>query len=103
MVPTLTTGLVKFLSQTKYPVSSSRFEDAELDKLYIAQWAAPDAATRRKLVREFERRTMEQAYVVPLLWWYRIIATSPRVNGWTISPSHMIYQDLANVWLAPAP
>jgi len=96
-----TTGLVKFLSQTRYPVSSSRFEDPELDRLYIAQWSAPDAATRRKLVREFERRTMEQSYVVPLLWWYRIIATSPRVHGWTISPSHMIYQDLAQVWLTP--
>jgi len=96
-----TTGLVKFLSQTKYPVSSSRFEDPELDRLYMAQWAAPDPVSRRKLVRDFERRTMEQAYVVPLVWWYRIIVTSPRVNGWTMSPSHMIYQDLATVWLMP--
>jgi len=96
-----TTGLVKFLSQTRYPVSSARFEDPELERLYQEQGRAGDPATRRKLVREFERRTMEQAYVVPLLWWYRIIATSNRVNGWTMAPSHMLYQDLATVWLTP--
>ncbi len=44
---------------------------------------------------------MEQAYVVPLLWWHRIIITSPRLHSWTISPCHMIYQDLATVWLTP--
>ena len=97
-----TTGLVKFLSQATHPVSSARFEDPELYRLYEAQGRAADAATRKKLVRDFEQRTMEQSYIVPLLWWYRIIVTSNRLNGWTLSPSHMLYQDLASVWLTPA-
>ncbi len=96
-----TTGVVKFLSQTTHPVSSARFEDPELYRLYNAQGRAPDFATRRQLVRDFEQRTMEQAYVIPLLWWYRIVVTSNRLNGWTMSPGHMLYQDLASVWLTP--
>ena len=51
-------------------------------------------------MRDFEQRAMEQAYVVPLLWWYRIVPMSTRVNGWTMSPSHMNYQTLEDVWLA---
>ena len=97
-----TTGLVKFLSQTKYPVSSARFEDPELDRLYEAQGRTAGKAERLALVRAFEQRSMEQAYSVPLLWWWRIIVMSDRVQGWTMSPSHMIYQDLATVWLTPA-
>ena len=95
------TSLTKFLSQTTHPVSSSRFEDPELYRLFEEQGKQVFLTPRRKIVRDFEQRAMEQANVIPLLWWYRIIAMSPRVNGWTISPSHMIYQDLATVWLTP--
>jgi len=36
---------------------------------------------------------------VPLLWWNRIVVTSSKLRGWTITPSHFIGQDLTDVWL----
>ena len=95
------TGLTKFLAYATHPVSSARFEDPELYRLHEEQGRTLYSAPRKKLVYEFERRAMEQAYTVPILWWFRIIVMNSRVNGWTISPSHMIYQDLASVWLTP--
>ena len=45
-------------------------------------------------------RAMQQAYAVPILWWQRIVAMNKEVRGWSMSPTHMIYQDLSDVWLA---
>ncbi len=95
-----TTSLPKFLSADKWTVSSGVFNDPQLDDLYAKQSSATDTAQRRALVRQFEARTMEQAYCVPILWWHRIVVLNDRVKGWTMSPSHMLYQDLADVWLA---
>ena len=95
-----TTGLPKFLSADKWPIASGVFADPQLDELYAKQGATADKAERAKLVRQFEARTMEQAYSVPILWWHRIVVMNEAVKGWTMSPSHMIYQDLADVWLA---
>jgi peptide/nickel transport system substrate-binding protein len=53
-------------------------------------------------VREFERRAMTEAYSVPLLWWNRIVVTSSTVQGWNITPSHFLGQDLTDVWLDTA-
>jgi len=58
-----------------------------------------DAAKRAEIVRAFEQRALTEAYTVPLLWWNRIVVTSSRVQGWAITPSHFIGQDLADVWL----
>jgi peptide/nickel transport system substrate-binding protein len=30
---------------------------------------------RAKIVRDFERHALSEAYTVPLLWWNRIVAT----------------------------
>ena len=61
-----------------------------------------DPVKRRQLVREFEARAMAQAYAVPFLHMSRNVVLSSRVQGWTISPSQMIYQDLGDLWLSPA-
>ena len=52
------------------------------------------------LLRDFEKHAMTQAYAVPFLWWNRIVATSSRLKGWAITPSHYINQQLDTVWLA---
>lgn len=96
-----TTGLIKFLSSDKSSAASSRFDDPALDALYEGQSRAPSKEERIRLVRQFEARALEQAYSVPILWWYRIVVQNERVRNWTMSPSHMIYQDLRQVWLAP--
>jgi peptide/nickel transport system substrate-binding protein len=44
---------------------------------------------------------MTDAYIVPLLWWNRIVVMSAKIRGWGMSPSHLIGQDLETVWLAP--
>jgi len=60
-----------------------------------------DPEEQRRIMREFEKRTLdEQAHQFLTLWFYRIILHRSYVKGWKISPSHNINQDLGNVWLA---
>ena len=40
-----------------------------------------------------------QAYNVPLLWWQRIIVNHKKIQGWYMTPSHYLWQDLTTVWL----
>jgi peptide/nickel transport system substrate-binding protein len=96
------TGLEKYVSGRKGNQVITNAEDPKLDELYDEQARTIDPAKRRRLVREFETRAMEKAYAVPFLHMSRYVVLSSRVRGWTISPSQMIYQDLADVWLAPA-
>jgi peptide/nickel transport system substrate-binding protein len=91
--------LVRWLSADISPANRARYVDRTLDSLYARQKLLPDAE-RTLAVRAFERRMMEEAYAVPLLWWQRIVAVTPRVQGWSMSPSHLINQDLERVWLA---
>jgi peptide/nickel transport system substrate-binding protein len=69
--------------------------------MFDVQAQETDPAVRRRILREFEARNFEQAYAVPLLWWQRIVVMNKRVRGWSMAPTHMIYQDLRDVWLAP--
>jgi peptide/nickel transport system substrate-binding protein len=96
--PSLT--MTKYISFDRSPENRSRVIDRDLDKLYDLQKETSDPAERRKLLREFEAIALERAYTVPLLWWRRITVMSDRVKGWHMSPSHLLGQDLANVWLS---
>ena len=51
------------------------------------------------IIRDFEKRALEQAYTVPTIWWHRIIVSHKQMKGWHITPSHYVGQDLADVWL----
>ena len=95
--PTL--QLTKFVSTDLSPVNFSNSQDRFLDALYIGQAVTVDPRQRAKIVRDFERHALTEAYSVPLLWWNRIIANSTAVKGWHLTPSHYIEQDLAEVWL----
>jgi peptide/nickel transport system substrate-binding protein len=94
-----TIQMTKYVSQDLSPVNYSASADRFLDALFIGQAMTVDQRQRIKIVREFERRALTEAYTVPLLWWNRIVATSAKVKGWSITPSHFIGQDLADVWL----
>ena len=96
-----TTGLVKFLSADRWTTASNKFDDTKLNELYLAQARTIDKTERRRLVREFEKMVLEEANTLPLFWWDRIVVHNTRVRGWTMSPSHMIYQSLEDVWLSP--
>jgi peptide/nickel transport system substrate-binding protein len=95
--PTL--QLAKYVSSDLSPSNFSGSTDRFLDSLYVGQAVTADPRKRAKIVREFERHALTEAYTVPFLWWNRIIATSAKLKGWNLTPSHYIEQDLAEVWL----
>lgn len=93
-------GLAKYLSFDRAPENTSRVVDRELDGLFERQQRAATREERIGFIQQFERRLFEQAYMVPILWWHRIVATHTVLRGWEMSPSHNLGQDLARVWLA---
>lgn len=95
--------LVKFISTKRSPVNYARYEDKTLDELYDKQSRASDPKERLTLLREFEKRLLDdQAYQFHVLWWQRLIPHSTLVRGWKITPNHYVNQDLRDVWLAAA-
>lgn len=95
------TGLLKYASADRAPENRTFSIDRKLDQMYDEQARTMDTAKRRRIVRELEAYALEKAYAVPLLHWTRIVVHNSRLRGWTMSPLHMIYQDLGDVWLAP--
>jgi peptide/nickel transport system substrate-binding protein len=94
-----TIQMTKYVSHDLSPVNYSYSTDRFLDALFIGQAVTTDPRQRAKIVRDFERHALSEAYTVPLLWWNRIVATSAKLKGWSITPSHFIGQDLTDVWL----
>jgi peptide/nickel transport system substrate-binding protein len=93
--------LYKFLSVDKNPSNYSRYKDAVLDDLYVKQSRATDLEERKKLVRQFEKRLLdEQVGYLMTLQWHRIIPHSAKVRGWQVTPSHYLNNTLDTVWLA---
>jgi peptide/nickel transport system substrate-binding protein len=92
-------GLAKYLSVARAPENRSRHKDTELDKIYDAHLRERDVEKRKAMIREFEKRTFENAYQQPLLWWHRIVPTHKTLMGWKMSPSHNLGQQLEDVWL----
>jgi peptide/nickel transport system substrate-binding protein len=95
--PTL--QLAKFVSRELSPSNFSNSSDQFLDALFIGQALTTSPRERARIVRDFEKRALSEANTVPILWWNRIVATSSRLRGWHMSPSHYIGQDLTEVWL----
>ncbi len=93
--------LYKYLSSGKSGANYSRYEDPVLDELYVKQSRAKSAKERRELIRQFERRLLnEKVYTFPTLWWFKINPHWDKVKGWNQLPSHYLNQDLRDVWLA---
>ena len=93
--------LAKFQSVGLSDNNYGRYKDPELDDLFLKQARAMDADERRRHVRAFEKRLLdEEAHYLYTLQWHRIVPHSARVRGWTITPSHYLNQQLDGVWLA---
>jgi len=93
--------LFKYLSSSKNPINYAKYDDPVLDELYVKQSRETDPKKRLQLIRQFEKRVLdEMAYQFTTLWWHRIIPHWAKVKGWTITPSHYLNQDLRDVWLA---
>ena len=91
--------LTKYVSRDLSPVNFAGSTDRFLDALFVAQAMTTDPRERTRIIRAFERHALKEAYTVPLLWWDRIVATSSKLRGWNITPSHFLGQDLTDVWM----
>ena len=92
--------LARYLSHDRSAANYGQHFDRTLDALFDRQAGEADRRQRYELIREFERRALRLAYIVPVLWWQRAVVMDRNVRGWHITPSHYIGQDLAEVWLA---
>ena len=93
--------VAKFISSDRSGINFANYTDRTLDDLFDKMNRTLDVAEQRRLMRQFEKRVLgEQAHMPNTLWWYRIVPYRSVVQGWKISPSHYLNQDLAMVWLA---
>ena len=78
----------------------AQYEDKELDAIYEKLLRAATVDEQRKLMRQYEKRALdEQAHMGLTLWWYKINPHRSYVKGWKIAPSHYLNQQLDTVWL----
>jgi peptide/nickel transport system substrate-binding protein len=76
------------------------FDDANEVALYEKLLHETDPARQRTLMREFEKYVLDdQAHMIWVLWWHRIVPYRSCVKGFKISPTHFINQDLATIWI----
>jgi peptide/nickel transport system substrate-binding protein len=93
--------LSKFRSTGLSRANYARYTDKVLDDLYQKQSRTIDREERKKHVRAFERRLLdEEAHYLYTLRWHRIVPHLAKVRGWTITPSHYLNNQLDTVWLA---
>jgi len=92
--------MYKFLSTSRNPANYGRYSDPVLDDLYDKQSRATNVEERKRLVRQFEKRLLdEEAHYLMTLQWHRIIPHSSKLKGWTVTPSHYLNNTLDTVWL----
>jgi peptide/nickel transport system substrate-binding protein len=90
----------KYVSASMSDQNYGGYEDATLNDLYTKLSRSPDPAEQRTLMRQYEKRLLdEQAYVSMTPWWSRIIAHRSYMKGWKINPSHYLNLDLSGVWI----
>lgn len=81
------------------PSNGSQHSDNHIVALFEKQSRELDADRRKALVNELDRYVIQQAYNVPIIWYHRIIVHHKKIKGWHMTPSHLLDQDLADVWL----
>jgi peptide/nickel transport system substrate-binding protein len=82
------------------PGNLGRYSDPILDDLFTRQARALDAAERKKLIIDLQKRVLEQAYYMPGLWWTRNVVHWAKVKNYVAPPSHYTNQKLQDVWLS---
>jgi len=91
--------LPRFISASD--ANYGKHKDKVIDELFEKQARASDVEERKKYIRAFEKRLLdEEAHVLWTLQWHRIIPHNAKVKGWTITPSHYLNNQLDTVWLS---
>ncbi len=76
------------------------YDDPQEVDLYDKMLHETDPEKQRELMRRFEKYVLdEQAHMIWVLWWHRVVPYRSYVKGFKISPTHFINQDLAQIWL----
>jgi peptide/nickel transport system substrate-binding protein len=88
--------LVKFIPGS--PNNYSGADDKVLVDLFNKQTDIADPAERKKVVREFLERLMEQGYSIPLFGNNRATAAVKEFKGWKLAPTTVLNLDMADVW-----
>lgn len=93
--------MYKFLSTERNPANYGFYKDPVLDELYDKQSNTTNVEERKKIIRQFEKRLLdEEAHYLMTLQWHRIIPHSSKLHGWQITPSHYLNNTLDVVWLS---
>ena len=86
-----------------------RYKDPVLDDLFMKQARALDPEERKRYLRAFEKRLLdEEAHYLWTLQNHRIVPHSAKVRGWTITTRHGVARGVVSrgsqeaQWLSPA-
>ncbi len=91
-----------YLPNSVYKAQYGYFDDPREVELYNKVLHETDAAKQHSDMFRFVKYVMDtKVHTAYLLWWYRRVPLRSYVNGWKISPSHYINQDLSTIWLSP--
>lgn len=74
--------------------------DPEVDKLFEQQKVELDEQKRIELVREAQRKILDNMYWMPGLWWKRIETRSFRIKNYKPMHHHHMNRRMEDVWLA---
>ena len=70
----------KYLSRDVNPSNYSNYIDRELDDLFDAQKGETDFEKRKAIVHEFEKKALEEAYVLPITYTDRVVSINKRLK-----------------------
>ncbi len=94
-----TADVNQFISKDRTDNNHGHYIDRKLDELFDAQLHEPNLGKQKQIMHQFEKYLNDQAYWLTTLWWHRIVMSSVKVQGWNVTPSHYLNQQLEVVWL----
>jgi peptide/nickel transport system substrate-binding protein len=92
--------LQKALPATVASENYGNYDDPQEVDIYEKMLHETDPVRQRTLMRQFEKYVLDdQAHMLWVLWWHRVVPYRSYVKGFKIAPTHFINQDLAQIWL----
>jgi peptide/nickel transport system substrate-binding protein len=92
--------LQKALPATVASENYGNYDDPQEVKIYDEMLHETDPARQRAMMRQFEKLVLDdEAHMIWVLWWHRVVPYRSYVKGFKIAPTHFINQDLAQIWL----
>ena len=89
----------KYLSRDVNPSNYSRATNRELDALFDAQKGEVNFEKRKAIVHEFEKKALEEAYVLPITYTDRVVSLNKKVKGYVIANSHILNNTFRGIYL----